>query len=151
MTKWVAKSRREAGEVLGIGPRQITEYCGRGMPGERAHYPIPEMIRWMREHVWNPQAELADGDPLLAGGESQWLEKYRKERTQLARMDRLERQGILIPREKVHEGLVIFSEKMHGALDLIRQDYPDAAKILLEALDEIESSYRDRFEAKPTS
>lgn len=152
MPDWIAKSRQQASEVLGVGPRQITEYCSRGCPGSRGKYPIPEMITWFREHVWSPQAELVEGDPLLASGaESPWLERYRKERTQLARLDRMERQGSLIPLEKVHEGLVIFSEKMRGALDLIQQDFPDAAKILEDALGETELAYRDRFGKKPNT
>ena len=43
-----------------------------------------------------------DDDPLMAGVSSIWMERYREERTKLVRMERKEKEGKLLNREKMH-------------------------------------------------
>ncbi|UCE59370.1 MAG: hypothetical protein JSU63_18250 [Phycisphaerales bacterium] len=53
----------------------------------------------------NAQKLAREDDELLQGASRHALERYREERAELARLDRLERQGQLLPRAGVREGL----------------------------------------------
>jgi hypothetical protein len=75
-------------------------------------------------------------DPLLAGAVSPALEEYRRERAMLARLERLEREAELLPRDATHAMLAQVAALLRDAgLTLQRQFGPEAHAVLNEALD----------------
>ena len=65
------------------------------------------------------------------------LERYRRERAALARLDRLERQRRVLPREQIREALGRVAAILRGAGEALgRQFGPGAVELLYEALDD---------------
>jgi hypothetical protein len=121
---WRAMSGRQA--------KVINEQAERyGLPLGGPTVNLPALARALHDFLAENALKLAqdDDDPLLRGGGSPALEQYRVERTALARLDRLEREGIL-----------------RSAGDALgRQHGPAATDLLYEALDdaarEVERSF----------
>jgi hypothetical protein len=85
---------------------------------------------------------------MMTGSFSPALEAYRDERAKMARYDRLEREGQLVPREEVRAGLsriVAILRDVGQALE--RQFGPAAAEMLNEALDDAEREISSQFGA----
>ena len=87
----------------------------------------------------------ADGDPLLmeAGGASSSrspaLERYRAEKALLAKMEREEKQGELIPRDLIRRGFTVAANLIREAGEMLMRDFgPAAADVLNRALDDAE-------------
>ncbi len=96
----------------------------------------------------NAQKLARDDDVLLQGSNSPALERYREERAELARLDRLERQRQLLPRDQMREALARIAGIIRGAGDALQRQFgPAAVEILHEALDdaqrEMENSLSD--------
>jgi hypothetical protein len=84
------------------------------------------------------QARDVDGD--LSGAPSPALERYREERAALARMDRLERENVLIPRADVHAAMVRLAVILRGAGERLGRDFgPGAQAVMGEALKAFEA------------
>ncbi len=65
------------------------------------------------------------------------LERYRAERAALARLDRLEREGALLPRDQVRTVLLRIAALLREAGETLRRDFGEAAAdIVREALEE---------------
>jgi len=78
-------------------------------------------------------------DPLLAGTDSPALEAYRRERAILARLDRLEREGELLPRDAVHDMLSRLAELLRDAGATFQREFGrEAHAVLEEVLDGFE-------------
>lgn len=78
-----------------------------------------------------------DDDPMMQGSGSPALERYREERAAMAKLDRLEREGSLLPRDEVREALGRVANILRGAGDALQRQHGQAAvDILLEALDD---------------
>ncbi len=76
-------------------------------------------------------------DAKLSGGTSPALERFREERAKLARLDRLEREGQLLPRDRVHDGLARIATIIRMAGDALQRQFgPDALELLNDALDD---------------
>jgi hypothetical protein len=72
---------------------------------------------------------------MQGGGSSPALERYREERAALARLDRLEREGQLLPRDQAKESLGRIAGILRGAGDALQRQFgPAAVEILYEAL-----------------
>lgn len=77
-----------------------------------------------------------DGDLENAADESPMLERLRKEKWRLARLDRRERENQLLPRAKVHETLAILAELIRGVGDKLQKNHgAEAARALNETMD----------------
>ncbi len=80
---------------------------------------------------------VGDEDPLLAGVASPALEEYRREKVKLLRLDVQEREQVLLPRDRIHEGLSRIASVLRLAGDALQRQYgPDARQIIDEALDD---------------
>ena len=81
-----------------------------------------------------PTTRCSEGDP-----NSPALERYREERALLARLDRLERERSLVPRDEVREGLGRIAARLKAVGEALNRQYgPEALEILLEAMDDVE-------------
>src|ERR1041385_3788699 len=96
---WKSMSGRQA-KVLN---EQAERY---GIPFGGAVIDLSRVVRALHNFLADNAVKLArEDDPLMqGGGSSPALERYREERAALARLDRLEREGQLLPRDEVREG-----------------------------------------------
>ena len=81
----------------------------------------------------------APADPLLVGGSSPALERYRHARADLAEMEREEKALRMVSAERVREALVPFLHVMRGTTHRLQTRFgPEAADIFNEGLVEAE-------------
>jgi hypothetical protein len=99
---------------------------------------LPAVVRAVHDFLADNAQKLArDDDPLMQGSGSPALERYREERAIMARLDRLEREQALIPRDVVRESLGRIAAMLRGAGDTLQRQFgPAAIEILHEALDD---------------
>lgn len=119
--------------MTGVKSRTIREWFTQGCPGSPGRYCPAEIIDWARENKWAAQAD----DPELSGGDSPALERYRDEKAKLARLDRLEREGVLVRADSIHDHLMSIAALIRSAGEQLRRQFGnDALAILSESLDE---------------
>lgn len=76
-------------------------------------------------------------DELLGGGNSPALERYRDERAKLAKLDRLERERTLLPRDEVHQKMMRFAAIIRSCGDALQRQFgPEAHALLDESINE---------------
>lgn len=127
--------RRMSGRQTKVINEQAIRY---GIPFGGATIDLPAVVKALHDFLADNARKLARADDgLLQGGNSPALERYREERALLARLDRLERERRLLPRDGVREALGRIAAILRGAGDaLLRRFGTDAAQILHEALDD---------------
>jgi hypothetical protein len=108
---------------------------------------LPAVVRGLHDFLADNATKLGkDDDELMQGAGSPALERYREERAQLARLDRLEREQQLLPRDEVRDALARIATIMRGAGEtLARQFGQAAADIQFDALDDCEREIRNAF------
>lgn len=141
---WRLMSGRQAKVLIEQADRYDLPFGG-------ATVDLPAVVRALHDFLADNALKLArdDDDPLLTGGTSSpALERYREERAALAKLDRLERERSLIPRDQCREALGRIATILRGAGDALgRQFGSGATDMLYEALDdatrEVERSFGD--------
>ena len=86
-----------------------------------------------------------DGDVLLTGSStgSPALERYRAEKALLAKMEREEKEGSLIPRDLIRQGFTRVASRLRQAGEILLREYgPSAADVLNRALDDADREVR---------
>ena len=139
-------------QMSGRQTKVLNEQAARyGIPFGGATINLPAVVRALHDFLAENAVKLArDEDPLLQGGPaSPALEAYRVERAALAKLDRMERERLLVPRDDVRQALGRIAAILRGAGDTLqRQCGPAAVEILFEALDdaqrEMDRSFGDR-------
>jgi hypothetical protein len=128
---WRAMSGRQT--------KQINEQAERyGIPFGGPTVNLPEVVSALHDFFADNAVKLArDEDPLMQGSGSPALEKYREERAAMARLDRLEREGSLLPRDDVREALGRMASMLRSAGEALQRQFgAGAVEILYEALDD---------------
>lgn len=127
--------RRMSGRQTKVLHEQAERY---GLPFGGAAVDLPKLARALHDFLATNAHKLArDDDSLLTGPASPALERYREERAALARLDRLEREGGLVDRNKMLDGMARVAAIVRGAGDALQRQFGSGAlDILLEALDE---------------
>ncbi len=100
---------------------------------------VPGLYRFLADNSRKLARDEDEDEALLAGGggNSPALEAYRVEKAALARLDRLEREGQLIPREEARQRLGQAGAVLRTAGETLQRQYgPAAAEILFEALND---------------
>lgn len=126
-------------EMSGRQSKVINEQALRyGLPFGGATVSLPAVVRALHDFLADNAQKLAeDDDQLMQGTGSPALERYREERAALARLDRLEREGQLLPRDEVRLALGRIAAIVRGAGDTLQRQFGQAAAdILLEALED---------------
>lgn len=100
MKPFEALKRTEIAEIFKVDVRTITRWLQDGLP-KRAdgRYNLPECIAWRVEVAERAAGEAAGTKESPEA--SKWLERYRRERALLARLERRQKQSRLITKEKV--------------------------------------------------
>lgn len=137
-------------DMSGRQTKVINEQAVRyGIPFGGATINLPTVVRSLHDFLADNAQKLAqDDDALMQGSGSLALERYREERAAIARLDRLEREGSLLPRDEVREALGRIASILRGAGDTLQRQFGQtAADILLEALDDAGREIERAFEA----
>lgn len=132
----------------------INEQAARyGIPFGGASIDLPNVVKALHDFLADNAQKLARvDDTLLSGPSSPALERYREERAELARLDRLERQRKLLPRDEVREALGRIATILRSAGDVIKRQFGTAAvEILHEALADAQREIDDTFGANHDS
>lgn len=127
-------------QMSGRQPRQLIDQASRyRLPIGGATIDLTKLIPALHDLLAKHHDKF-DDDPLLTGGDSPALERYRDERAKLAKLDRLEREVSLIDRHQVRAVMTQFASLLRGAAsDLQKRFGAEAVDIYNEALDEVES------------
>lgn len=126
-------------QMSGRQTKVINEQAARyGIPFGGAKVDLPAVVRALHNFLADNAYKLArDDDELMQGTGSPALERYREERRALARLDRLEREGQLLPRDETREVLGRIAGILRGAGDTLQRQFgAAAAEILHEALED---------------
>ena len=138
-------------EMSGRQAKVLYEQAERhGIPfGERT-ISLPDVVRALHDFFKRNAVKLAAEEDLLTGETSPALERYREERAALARLDRLEREHVLVNRQEIREGLSRIASVLRTAGDTLQRQFgPGALEILNEALAEAERDM-ERSDDEPT-
>ena len=129
--------RQMSGRQTKVINEQATRY---GLPFGGPSIDLTAVVRALHDFLADNAVKLArDDDILLQGGSSPALERYREERALIARLERLERERKLLPRDDVRRFLARVATIIREAGEqLDRQFSTAAASLLYEALDEAE-------------
>jgi len=136
--------RRMSGRQTKVINEQAERY---GIPFGGAKIGLPAVVRGIHDFLADNAHRLAsDDDALMSGSGSPALERYREERAAIARLDRLEREGSLVPRDEVRTSFGRVAAILRTAGDALQRQFgPGAVEVLYEALEdagrEIERTY----------
>jgi len=131
---WRAMSGRQT-KVLN---EQAERY---GIPCGGRTINLPSVVRAFHDFLAANARKLnvEDDDLMAVDVATPALERYREERAALARLDRLERERVLVSRDEVREGLGRIAMIVRGAGEALQQQYGrGAVELLDEALDDAE-------------
>jgi hypothetical protein len=108
---------------------------------------LPKLARRLHDFLAENAVQLAkEPDELMVGGSSPALERYREERAALARLDRLERENVLLPRDQVREALGRIAAVLRAAGESLQRQYGGGAvELLHEAIDDAEREMQRTF------
>ena len=121
--------RQMSGRQTKVINEQATRY---DIPFGGAKVDLSAVVRALHDFLAENAQKLArDDDPLLQGSSSPALERYREERAALARLDRLERERRLLPRDQVREALGRIAAILRGAGDTLQRNVGAAAAEIL--------------------
>lgn len=132
-------SQAAVGHAFKKTDKTIQRWLDKGCPGADADgkYHLWKIIEWYVEYK-TPRIEDA-AELEMTGGDSPALERYRDEKAKLAKLDRLEREGVLVRKDALHDLLMSMAGLIRGAGDQLRRQFGnEALGILIEALDEME-------------
>ena len=126
-----------AGWLLKTHVRQLRDTdCPRNDDGS---YNARDVIQW---HV---QRSTDTDDPLLAGGDSPNLERYRAARADLAEMEAAERRGHLVDIDSFMDWWDSeVATPIRRSIETLRKLAPDAAAIVVKALEKAEANVQKR-------
>ncbi|OAI57943.1 hypothetical protein AYO47_00175 [Planctomyces sp. SCGC AG-212-M04] len=141
---WRAMSGRQTKVLHEQAERYGIDFGGRSIC-------LPKVVRQLHDFLAKNARKLADEDDPLLNSDvaSPALERYREERAAMARLDRLEREGQLVARGDVREGLGRVAAILRDAGDgLLQQFGRGAVELLNEALCDAEQEIKRLFETE---
>jgi phage terminase Nu1 subunit (DNA packaging protein) len=112
---------------------------------------LGQLARWLHDFLARHADKLAreeSDDPLLAAGGGIWREKYQKEKALLARLDRREREGTLVDRERSHQTWLRVAGILRRCGEVLQRQYgPAALRLLNQALEDASREVASTFGA----
>ncbi len=118
-----------------------------GIPTGGSSINLPAVVCALHDFLADNACKLArEDEPLMQGSGSPALERYREERAALARLNRLEREQKLIPRDVTRESLSWIAAILRSAGDSLQRQFgPAAVEILYEAMDDAQREIKRSF------
>ena len=135
----------------------LDEQAGRyGIPILGSLIDLAAVARWLHDFLARNAQKLKPDDDGLLQGDSDWAEKYRKERALLVRLERREREGTLVDREKSHQCWTRVAGVLRRCGEVLQRQYgPAALRLLNQALEdaarEVDSLFTDGTPPQPDS
>jgi hypothetical protein len=128
--------------------QQQADRYGLPLRGERLNLQaiITGFHDFLRDNAHRLAAEPGGIDPDLIGKNSPALERYRDEKAKMITLQRKEMERHLSPREDVRNGFGVLAQRLRQLGEVYqRKNYTDAAKLLNEALDDMERTLAKHF------
>lgn len=140
-------------EMVGRQTKQLQDVAARwGIPCDSRTISLPKVLRafhdFVARHARVLSAAKGVGEDDMSGGGagSEALEKYRHERYLLSRLERLERERVLLPREEVHEGLAHVAAFYRSMQEKLERSFGrEVADMMEDDLAEAEAAMLERF------
>ena len=125
-------------KLSGRQHKVLDEQAGRyGIPIFGSLIDLAAVARWLHDFLARNATKLRPDDEALLQGESDWAEKYRQERTLLLRLERHEREGALVARDKSRLCWTRVAGVLHRAGETFQRQFgPAALRILNRALED---------------
>lgn len=160
--EFTARTIDQVARFFRVNRRTVSEWKGRGCPGGRGAYSLPDIVQWLREHIWSdggngkPLQGFEGDDDDLQGFDSPGLERYRLAKAEITELDLAAKKKQMVSRDSIGDGLVRCSGVLRGALEnLQRQFGPEALAIMDDALAEydriVHEEFGDRGDEEPDS
>ena len=133
----------------------LDEQAGRyGIPILGSSIDLAAVARWLHDFLARNAQKLKPDDDGLLQGDSDWAERYRRERALLVRLERREREGTLVDRERSHQCWTRVAGVILRCGEVLQRQYgPPALRLLNKALEdaqrEVDSLFTDDDAAKP--
>ncbi len=137
---WRAMSGRQT--------KVINEQAARyGIPFGGPTINLSTVVRGLHDFLADNALKLSrDDDELMVGAGSPALERYREERALIARLERMTREGSVVPREEMRTALGRIAALLRSAGETLEREHgPEARNILDEALDDAEREIDQMF------
>ena len=129
---------RKVAAFFGVSETTIKDWRARGMPGEPKRYNLSEITKW-RIDIERSRAAPPSEDPLLDGGDSPALERYRNAKADLAELDIAEREGRLVEADTIKSVLYAVASSIRELGELYqRQGHVAAFDLLQQHLEGIQ-------------
>ena len=138
---WTAETQGEVAEFFGVSIDTVKNWAKQRMPGKPRNYRLDKITNWLRTE--GPGSKALKGpsdDPLLSGGDSVALERYRLAKAKHAELDLEQRKNELLDKEKCRQLFTRWAHVMRRMGDRLTKRYGvDANHMVIEAIDECHS------------
>jgi hypothetical protein len=137
--------QRDYSELTGRSPSGLREIASKySIPCGGAPIDIGACLRALHDFVAatgpamrRAEREAADGDPMLSGGASPALERYRNHKADILALDLAERRGESIPIADLEAGIAAWQDRMKRFGDWLRKRHGnEAGEAFNEALED---------------
>ena len=145
---FLVKTQAQVASHFGQSIAAVRLWANQGMPGQSGKYDLGEIVRWLRhEGPWRQHIKPDAGDdPLLAGGDSPGMERYRLAKAETAEYDLAERKGELLSREKARTALGRLAMMLRRLGERLGKSYGnEAAQAVNDVILEFAFSVNDEF------
>ena len=148
--------KKDYREMSGRSARVLIDQAKRyGMPIAGRTVDLAALLKWLHDFLATNSTRLNapdSDDPMMAGVASPALERYRDERAKLARLERLQKEGLLLPRDPMHQLHGKMAAVIRSSGDKLLRDFGEEAyAILTEALDDVQREVDRAFGDTPGS
>jgi hypothetical protein len=145
-------SKKHWSQFSGRKQQVLNEQAARwGIPIGEATIDLAAVVRWLHDFLAKNARKLAapdSPDPLTGGDNSPAKEQYIREKTLLARLDRREREGTLVDREKSHQCWSRVAGILQQCGDALQREHgPAALRLLNQALADAQREVDQVFDA----
>jgi hypothetical protein len=113
-----------------------------GLPCIGEEIDMAEVFRWIFAFLKENSRQLmsTEGEDPMSGLDSPMLERWREEKWKLAKLERQQREQLLLPRHEVHESLGRMASIMRQAADTLQKHHgpiqpAEAYGVMMEAVD----------------
>ena len=139
-------TRSTMARVFDCSPQSFDQYVRPHIPPEAVKKAGREVYFWGRRVIeaWAARNRVAE-DPLLAGADSPALEVYRAEKAKIARLQRLEMEGKLVPMQELHNVLVMMGATLRHGIETAHRlpTVGEAVDRITEAINDFEKLITD--------
>jgi len=148
--------KKDYREMSGRSARVLIDQAKRyGMPIAGRTVDLAALLSWLHDFLATNSTRLNapdSDDPMMGGVASPALERYREERAKLARLERLQKEGSLLPRDELHQAHGKMAAVIRSAGEILRRQFgPEAGDVMTEALDDVQREIDRAFGETPGS